>query len=83
MRHDYEWHRAQVRRQRREGRNWDTRPQRAPRPRGPWLALGVMAAIGLATGLVIAHGLSVEDRRGYEHLLTGVDLVPPGPTIRP
>jgi hypothetical protein len=83
MRHDYEWHRAQVRRQRQEGRDWDTRHPRAPRPRGPWLGLGVMVLIGLVAGVVIAHGLSVEDRRGYEHLLTGVDLAPSKSAIRP
>lgn len=76
MQHDYQWHREEVRKRR--ARNWDARPDEEPRPRGPWLKLAAMAAIGAAAGLAIGQGLSWTDRERYDRLLTGVDMTPAG-----
>jgi hypothetical protein len=75
MAHDYQWHRTEVRKRR--ARDWNSTPDPEVRPRGPWLRIGLIVALGVTSGMVIAHGISDADRSRYDRLMSSVDIAPP------
>ncbi len=75
MARDYQWHRAEVRKRR--ARDWNDSPDPEARLRGPWLRIGLVVAIGAASGVAIARGISDADQSRYERLLSSVDIAPP------
>jgi hypothetical protein len=56
----------------RQAQDWDTRPLPEPKPRRPLQYLPWAAALGLITGLAIALGAGVQDRRDLDRLMSGL-----------
>jgi hypothetical protein len=74
MAHDYQWHRTEVRKRR--ARDWNNVPDPEARPRGPWLLIGLIVALGVTSGMVIARGIGDADRSRYDRLMSNVDIGP-------
>lgn len=56
----------------RQAQDWDTRPLPEPKPRRPLQYLPWAIAIGVISGLVIALGTGVQDRRDLDRLMRGL-----------